>query len=261
MWVPIFLRRTITTKSGQAQDLPLHDILKYESDKHHRQSIRLKGYDYSQAGAYFVTICTQNRECLFGDIVGGAMRLNDAGQMIRAVWHQIPDHFLNADIDEFIVMPNHFHGIIVINNAGAQFIAPCDRHPTNQNNKEGAINHAPTAVGEIVRAFKARCTHAINQIQNTPGHPVWQRNYYEHVIRSEEGMNRIRQYISENPMGWSEDENNPAVVCKDRNFQADSVPLDMGRGMKIIVGAQFIAPVDCDPINQNKKRASIKRAR
>ncbi|MHB8881903.1 MAG: transposase [Thermodesulfovibrionales bacterium] len=216
--------------------------MKYEPDKHHRQSIRLKGYDYSQAGAYFVTICTQNRECLFGDSVSGAMRLNDAGQMVRAVWNKIPDHFPNADIDESVVMPNHFHGIIIINTVGAQFIAPCDRHLTNQNNKEGAINHAPTPVGEIVRALKARCTHAINQIQNTPGHPVWQRNYYEQIIRSEEGMNRIRQYISENPMGWSEDENNPAVFCKDRNFQADSVPLDMGRGMKIMVGHNSLRP-------------------
>ena len=86
--------------------------MKHDPDKHHRRSIRLKGYDYSQAGAYFVTICTQDRECLFGDIVDGEMRLNDAGHMVRDVWHKIPEHFPYADIDEFVVMPNHFHGII-----------------------------------------------------------------------------------------------------------------------------------------------------
>jgi putative transposase len=161
--------------------------MKYDPEKHHRRSIRLKGYDYSEAGAYFVTICTYNRECLFGDIVDGEMRLNDAGAMVRDVWHTIPEHFPHADIDEFVVMPNHVHGIIVI--VGAQFIAPFDCDAINNNKKQGAMkqgamNRAPTTVGEIVRAFKARCTHAINQIHNTPGRPIWQRNYYEHIIRS-----------------------------------------------------------------------------
>jgi REP element-mobilizing transposase RayT len=88
--------------------------MKHDSDKHHRRSIRLKGYDYSQAGAYFVTICTQNMECLLGDMVDEEMRLNDAGQMVQDVWHKIPEHFPHADVDEFIVMPNHIHGIILV---------------------------------------------------------------------------------------------------------------------------------------------------
>lgn len=184
----------------------------FDPDIRHRRSIRLKGYDYSEAGASFVTICTQGMEYLFGDIGDNEMRLNDAGTMVRDLWHKIPDHFPHTDIDEFVVMPNHVHGIIVI--VGAQFIAPfdCDAINNNKNQgvmKQGAINRAPT-VGEIVRAFKARCTHAINQIRNTPRRPVWQRNYYEHIIRNEEEMNRIREYIIDNPARWAEDEDNPA---------------------------------------------------
>lgn len=179
--------------------------MKYDSDRHHRRSIRLKGYDYSQTGAYFVTVCMQNGECLFGNIVDGEMRLNDAGQMIQNVWNALPAKYPDIETDEFIVMPNHIHGIIVI--VGAQFIAPFKCNAINQNKKQGVINHAPT-VGEIVRAFKSRCTHAINKIRNTPGHPVWQRNYYEHIIRNEEEMNRIRNYITSNPVQWAEDVDN-----------------------------------------------------
>jgi len=186
--------------------------MNYESDRHHRSSIRLKEYDYSEAGAYFVTICIKGRECLFGNIVDGEMRVNNAGRVVRDVWHKIPEHFPHADIDEFVVMPNHFHGIIVI--VGAQFIAPFDCDAINKNEKQGVMNHAPTTIGAIVRAFKARCTHAINQIRNTPGHHVWQRNYYEHIIRSEEEIDRIRQYIIDNPVRWEYDENNPANIIR-----------------------------------------------
>lgn len=191
--------------------------MKYAPDSHHRRSIRLKGYDYTQAGAYFVTICTQNRECLFGDTKDGEMRLNEHGEIAKKYWEDLSNHYSCIESDEFVIMPNHFHGIIVI--VGAQFIAPFDCDAINQNKKHGAINHAPT-VGEIVRAFKARCTHAINQIRNTQRCPVWQHDYYEHVIRSEEEMNRIRKYIVDNPAKWDEDENNPininrrGLICK-----------------------------------------------
>jgi REP element-mobilizing transposase RayT len=144
---------------------------------------------------YFVTICTHSRECLFGDVVG-EMRLNDAGQMVRRIWNDLPIKYPGIEIDEFVVMPNHAHGIIIV--VGAQFIASFDCDTINRNKKQGVMNHAPT-VGEIVRAFKARCTHAINQIRTTPGYPVWQRNYYEHIIRGEGEMNRIRRYIIDNP--------------------------------------------------------------
>jgi putative transposase len=196
--------------------------MKHDPDIHRRRSIRLTGYDYSQTGAYFVTICTQNRECLFGDIVDGEMGLNDAGCIVKQCWDNIPAHFSHVELDEFIVMPNHVHGIIVI--VGAQFIAPCGTiTPSNHNAtnndknhgamKQGAINRAPT-IGEIVRVFKARCTHAINQTHNTPGHPVWQRNYYEHIIRDDEEINRIREYIIENPAKWTKDNDNPGNIIR-----------------------------------------------
>lgn len=96
--------------------------MKYDPEKHHRRSVRLRGYDYSQAGAYFVTICTQNRECLFGDMVDGEMRLNDAGRVVHGVWNDLPDHYAGVKLDAFVVMPNHVHGIIVI--VGAGYPAP-----------------------------------------------------------------------------------------------------------------------------------------
>ncbi len=189
--------------------------MKHDHDKHHRRSIRLQGYDYSQAGAYFITICTQNRECctqnrecMFGNIVDGEMRLNDIGIMVRNVWHKIPEHFPHADIDEFIVMPNHVHGIIVV-------------YP----NGRGMACHAPThrqfakpiagSLSTIVGSLKSAITRRFNQIRNTMGHPVWQRNYYEHIIRSEEEMNLIRKYIVENSTKWAEDEDNPEnIICR-----------------------------------------------
>lgn len=195
--------------------------MNHNTDIHRRRSIRLKGYDYSQSGAYFVTVCAQDRECLFGNVVDGEIRVNDTGRMVHDIWHKIPGHFPDIAIDEFIVMPNHVHGIVVI--VEAQFIAPSDcdtanraaiNHPKqNLTTKQGVMNHAPT-VGGIVRAFKARCTHTINQFRNTPGDPVWQRNYYEHIIRHEEEMNRIRQYIADNPLKWTEDEYNPGNITR-----------------------------------------------
>ena len=144
--------------------------------------MRLKGYDYSQAGAYFVTICIQRRECLLGEIVAGEMRLNYAGRIVQDEWNKIREHFPHADIDEAIVKPNHVHGIVIMNTVGVQFIAPAVMNETalqnssmNQFRNQGVINPAPT-VGNIVRAFKARCTHMINGVHNTPGHPLWQRN-------------------------------------------------------------------------------------
>jgi len=173
---------------------------------HYRQSIRQRAYDYSRVGAYFLTICAWQRECLFGEVVDGGMRLNDAGHIIDEMWQRITTHFSGVDIDRYIIMPNHLHGIVVINDpVGARFIAP-DCHETS--NKQGAINCAPT-LGTIMRGFKARCTHAINQLRNTPGIPVWQRNYYERIIRDETELHAIRQYMIDNPIKWFEDENHP----------------------------------------------------
>ena len=158
--------------------------MKYDPDKHHRRSIRLKGYDYAGPGAYFVTICTQDRACFFGAVADGEMQLNNSGQIAKAAWDELPARFPSVRLDAFIVMPNHVHGIIMV---GAQFIAPSDGFgATNQ----GVMNHAPT-LGEIVRAYKAASTRLIRQA-GTPDF-AWQRNYYEHIVRDEEALDRIRQ--------------------------------------------------------------------
>ncbi|CBL45870.1 Hypothetical protein HDN1F_22870 [gamma proteobacterium HdN1] len=174
-------------------------LVGFDPNFHHRHSLRLKNYDYSQAEAYFVTICTQHRACLFGEVVDGGVQLSAAGRMVLDVWNEIPVHYLGVDVDAFVVMPNHVHGVVVITNpVGAQFNAP---------NTQGAMNRAPT-LGEIVRAFKARSTRNIRLRE--PGASVWQRNYYEHIIRSEESLTRIREYIINNPLQWALDRENPA---------------------------------------------------
>jgi REP element-mobilizing transposase RayT len=169
----------------------------FNRDRHHRRSIRLHGYDYSQAGSYFITICAHERQPLFGDIVNGVMALNAAGMAVDAVWQALPMHYPSIVLGEYVVMPNHFHGIV--ETVGAQLIAP-----HNAATDEGAINRAPT-VGHIIRGFKARCTHEIRQINSTSDQPIWQRNYYEHIIRTEQAYQNISEYIRSNPQRWHED--------------------------------------------------------
>jgi len=195
----------------------LKEKMKYHPDKHHRRSIRLQGYDYSQPGAYFITLCTQNRECLFGEILNGEMRLNEFGKIAHQCWLEIPQHFPHVQLDEFVVMPDHIHGIIVLNNivvvgVGVQNFEP---RPQQQNieplqniepRRKNAYQHViPRSVGSIIRGFKIGVTK--NFRQNTDIYVVWQRNYYEHIIRNEIELNRIRQYIIDNPKKWRTDEN------------------------------------------------------
>jgi len=129
---------------------------RYDPEKHHRRSIRLQGYDYTQPGAYFVTICTQTRACLFGAVADGEMQLSNPGQIAKAAWDELPARFPSVRLDAFIVMPNHVHGIIMV---GAQFIAPSDGFGATN---PGVMNHAPT-LGNIVRAYKAASTRLIRQ--------------------------------------------------------------------------------------------------
>jgi REP element-mobilizing transposase RayT len=174
--------------------------MKYDPEKHHRRSIRLKEYDYSQSGAYFITICVYNRECLFGEIVNGEVRLNEWGTIVEKELLKTPALRSNVLLDEYVVMPNHLHGIIVI-----------------MDHCRGVLQYAPTrrlrspsqTIGAIVRGFKSATTKRINEMRAAPGMPVWQRNYYEHIIRNENELNEIREYIVGNPIKWAEDENNP----------------------------------------------------
>ena len=305
----------------------------YDPNRHHRRSIRLKGYDYSQAGAYFITICTQDRACLFGKVVNGEMRLNDAGRMVLAEWNMLPERFPHVVLDAFVVMPNHVHGIVVITNpatddtattaptivgtglvpvpnagtmgavpnAGAMGAAPDagtmgtvpdagamgavpDAGTMGAAPDAGTMGAAPDAgtmgavpnagtmgavpddgattrvaptaativgtglvpvpnagattrvaptvgdivaptVGDIVGAFKSRVTVEYIRGVKTSGWPpfrgrLWQRNYYEHIIRNERALNAIRQYIIENPRRWQMDRENEARTAPDPLAQA-----------------------------------------
>ncbi len=201
---------------GAIHELPLQKnmTIKYNS-QHHRRSIRLKGYDYSQSGAYFITICTYNRECLFGKIVDDKMILNQYGEIANQCWLEIPNHFPNVELDEYIIMPNHIHEIIVINeqNVGAIHELPLQ----NQYQRRKML------IPKIIGRFKMNSAKQINQLRHTPNIPVWQRNYYEHIIRNENELNKIREYIINNPLHWELDienllNNGQFVNCPYKNI-------------------------------------------
>jgi len=235
-----------------------------------RRSIRLKGYDYTQPGAYFVTIVTHDRACLFGDIVDGQMRLNEGGRVAQRCWLDIPSHFAHVASDAFVVMPNHVHGILwivespnvgaMIPTVGAKNFSPLHSMPqpptdsprpstdslrqsddSPQQSDDSPIlsgthgtphpstcsplqsgpplDDAPRlhgtakTIGSVVRGFKIGVTKWFRQ--NTNVDNLWQRNYYEHIIRTDEELNRIREYILTNPLRWHLDRENSAAAGLD----------------------------------------------
>jgi len=184
--------------------------------EHHRRSLRLKGYDYSQAGAYFVTICAYGKACLFGEIESGVMRLNEYGEIVASEWMKSAELRLEIDCGEFVVMPNHFHGIVCIVGAYGNTPISCDEKKMVSSRNKGVLPYAPTSpsrnVGSMVRGFKGATSRRINQLRNTPGASVWQRNYYEHIIRDEADYNRIAEYVTYNPQRWMEDSLHPLFV-------------------------------------------------
>ena len=164
-----------------------------------RRRMRLEGYDYRQAGAYFVTVCTQGRACVFGSVADGAMILNDAGALVQEEWCSLPARFPHVCLDTYVVMPNHIHGIIVVDMGGR---APASGVPP---------------LGEIVGAFKSVTTlKYVRGVKCAGWRPfdgrLWQRGYYEHIIRAEESLGKIREYISNNPQQWLLDSENPQRV-------------------------------------------------
>jgi putative transposase len=194
-----------------------------------RKPMRLPHYDYSQNGAYFITLCTHNRDCMFGNVVDGGMVLNKAGQIVESEWQQLPTHYPNVTLDACVVMPNHVHMVIILMNAGKMdsgvMTAGVMNHaPTNNVSNVGAqfIAPATTTVGNIIRAFKARCTYLINQHQQTQGLSVWQRGYYDHIVRNDADLTRIRDYIANNPAQWELDENNPNLFGCDKSRPYDN---------------------------------------
>ncbi len=168
-------------------------IMKYDPAIHHRRSIRLRGYDYAWAGAYFITVCTQNRRCLFGDIAGGKMGLNDAGEMVVRWFFELNNKFPDIECDEFVCMPNHVHFIVV--------------HPGTEKGEHAG---SPVQVPAVVQWFKTMTTNAY--IRGVKGHgwppfpgKLWQRNYWDRIVRNEPELDRIREYIRTNPARWESD--------------------------------------------------------
>ena len=189
--------------------------MKFDPQKHHRRSIRLKEYDYAQPGGYFITIVTYQRECLFGEIVNGEMRLNKFGMVARQQWEKLPKRFPNIELGAFVIMPNHVHGIIQIIEVSRRGTAESTndfdiessrRAPTHEQFQKPVAGSIPT----IIRSYKSAVAYRINLMRNTNGVPVWQRNYYEHVVRNIEDWNRIHKYIEANPFMWADDDENPS---------------------------------------------------
>ncbi len=186
----------------------------YDRQCHHRRSIRLLGYDYTQPGAYFITIVTHDHIPLFGDVVNGVLRLNPLGEIVRAEWFKTAElrPYVRLVNREFVVMPNHVHGIIWIVDDDDDVGARCRRAPTTI---EQFGNPISGSIPTIVRAFKSAVTKRIDDARGTPGAPLWQRNYYEHIIRDDNALHRISEYIATNPLRWQLDRENPVRVGTD----------------------------------------------
>jgi REP element-mobilizing transposase RayT len=210
--------------------------MNYNPEKHHRRSIRLKGYDYRREGAYYFTICCHQRRCLLGEIKDGVMHLNLVGAIVKAVWDNLPHHFPLIELDTFVVMPNHVHGIIVITDnhhnlesnrnyspnpdcRGEAFVLGCNDAPpeslsTNASPFPGYNDTSPPrgtqsgSIGAILQNFKSVATRRVNRVTRNSG-TLWQRNYHEEIIRNEKAYENIRRYIVENSLSWDEDEENP----------------------------------------------------
>ncbi|HEX3723949.1 MAG TPA: transposase [Nitrolancea sp.] len=226
----------------------------YDPERHHRRTIRLREYDYAQDSAYFVTICLQDRSNILGDVVDGVMRANNAGQVVNTVWTELPVFYPGVDIDEFILMPNHIHGIVLLVGAATggrpglpatQGIEENDDEQLGISETESITNNvrtlepgrprgaAPTEVGlslgDVVHRFKTMTTKryadGVRQSGWTPfPGRLWQRDYYEHVIRDEASLNRIRRYIEENPVMWADDAENPLTVRTSPNASRHMKP-------------------------------------
>jgi REP element-mobilizing transposase RayT len=245
--------------------------MRYDPNKHHRRSLRLRGYDYSRPGAYFVTICVHARECLFGDVREGDVWLNGAGEMVSTIWHGLPVHYPGADIDAFVVMPNHVHGIIILSpvcarpdTVGAtplgcptvlgkatvldgsakgregQARGPASTVSSSEVHSQ-ARGAAPTvssreilSLPDVVHRFKSLTTARYREGVARNGWPrfsdrLWQRNYYERIIRDDFGLDRIRRYIAQNPTKWGMDRQNRTRMTRTRKMRPRPTTRDLDR--------------------------------
>jgi len=195
-------------------------MTRYAPGKHHRRSIRLRGYDYALPGAYFVTIATHGRQLLFEDTV--------LHRVVETFWRRIPGHTPHVELDEWVVMPNHLHGIIIVtdpvgathSSRNSSMKSPPGPATEIQLEREQLGHASPLpatgppsgSLGAIIGNFKSVTTRRINRVRHSPGLRVWQRNYYERIIRNQRELNAIRQYIHDNPARWADDEENPARI-------------------------------------------------
>jgi putative transposase len=188
--------------------------------RHHRRSIRLKGYNYTQPGSYFVTIVTKNREHIFGEIIMGKIHFNLYGRTIMKYWQEIPRNFSNAELDIWTIMPNHIHGIIIIHPnlstgeashykaSDIDDASPQQQRPTGTN---------PQSLAAMIQNFKSISTRRINRFRRTPGVPLWQRDYWERIIRDERELNQVREYIQNNPLQWPRKQEN-SKSCQNEEY-------------------------------------------
>lgn len=191
----------------------------YDPQKHNRQSTRLRGYDYTQAGAYFVTMVTYQRACLFGEIVEGEMRLSRAGKIAQWEWQNLPQRFRFVELGAFVVMPNHVHGILIFHRQGTtqpahkmSDVGDDSLQETTKTSADGSprpCGPKPGSLGAVVGQFKSRVTKRIWKMPSWRGKPIWQRNYHDRIIRNRRELDAIWRYIEANLINWAEDSQNP----------------------------------------------------
>lgn len=181
-----------------------------DQQRKHRRSIRIPHFDYSQPGYYFVTVCTEDRKEYFGNVESGVMCLSEIGAVAERCLRDIPNHFDNVELDEIVVMPNHVHMVTaIVSRVGAQHIVPL---PDQRNTFQHVV---PGSLGSIIRGFKI----GVTKWSRENGKPFgWQPNYYEHIIRNERSLERIREYITHNPLKWELDVENPKCVNLDKRY-------------------------------------------
>ena len=191
----------------------------YDPQKHHRRSIRLPNYDYSQPGAYYVTIVAWHRECLFGDVANGEMKLNKVGEIVQWEWEELPKRLQYIELGAYVVMPNHFHGILIFHRHVGATRQDLTQARTGKvslpfvttDGIDGSPLHGPkpASLGAIMAQFKSRVTKRLWKSPLLKGTPIWQRNYYEHIIRNERDLQNKTNYIEVNPLLWAADDENP----------------------------------------------------
>ncbi|MBE9119009.1 transposase [Lusitaniella coriacea LEGE 07157] len=187
--------------------------MKYDPERHHRRSIRLKEYDYSQPGLYFVTLCTYRQQCWFGEIQQAQIHLNQIGKIVAGEWLRSAQIRPTLQLDEWIIMPNHLHGIVGIVATESDIVKQPKPHE---------FRRSPNSLSSFIAGFKGSVTRQINQIRENTAIPIWQRNYYESIIRDENALDKIRDYIRNNPHQWEKDPDNPQNL---QQFQEELLEL------------------------------------